>query len=128
MVAGRIEPRDVGRIMATFLPASLPLPAPLPRRPSGATPFLPLPTQALPGRGQTTLTGAAAAAASHIVTVALPPALSGRRQQEFDPAGFWVIRGRRRAAGPSPYPRPRTAAATAQAELDAARAYRPVEG
>jgi hypothetical protein len=127
MVAGRIEPRDVARIMATFQPARLPPPGPLPPRPTMPPPFTALPTGPRPGRVQTTQVGASAAAATHIVTVALPPGRFGRRQQVFHADGYWLISGGQRRPGPSPFPRLR-GAAQVQAEIAAVSAYRPAGG
>lgn len=124
MVAGRIEPRDVGRIMATFAPQPLPPPARLPPRPAAPPPFLALPTGPRPGRALTTPDGAAALAATHIVTVALPPAGFARRRQLYHPDGYWLISGGPRGKGPSPYPRCRRALRV-EAELAAALAFRP---
>jgi hypothetical protein len=127
MVAGRIEPRDVGRIMATFVPAPLPPPAALQPRAATGQPFLTLPTAARPGRSLRTQQGAAALVPTHIVTVVLPPSGLAQRRQTFHPDGFWLISGRRRSPGPSPYPLAQ-GAAQVQADLAAVLAFRPPDG
>jgi hypothetical protein len=123
MVAGRIEPRDVARIMATFVPQDLPPPVPLPPRPAAALPFLAMPTGPRPARWLPSQAGATAAAVTDLVTVILPPALFGRRQQEFHPDGYWLIAGGRRTRGASPYPRLR-GSAQATSERNTALAFR----
>lgn len=106
MVAGRIEPRDVGRILATLdagwqagLARAVP---PLPPLPPPAAPFLRWEGGAGPARVLTGLARDAArlramardaAAAGERVTLVLLSCGTRPHRIGFDPAGYWLQRG-----------------------------------
>jgi hypothetical protein len=100
MVAGRLEPRDVGRIMATFDPGPPLTITELAARPPGRLPFAALPTRARPGvvlRGRSRsglLARAAALSGTSVVTALCDAPALRRRRQSFVMPGLWLVEGR----------------------------------
>lgn len=132
MIAGRIEPRDVHKILATFVP-KMADPSPLPARHPAGKPFLGLPTGPRPGlqlvgrpADLARLTEAARQGCDHaIVTVICLSLTFRRRRQKFLAPGYWLIVGGVPGRGAGPRRRMSLAGATAD---EAARlaAWRPM--
>ena len=111
MVAGRIEPRDVGRILATFdtgLAEGRDRPLdPLPRLPEPVADFLPFPPGDVPRGGVRVLPGriwhrqrrmqeaAALAAEGHVATVLILSPSARPHTATYRPEGYWLHRGGR---------------------------------
>ncbi len=104
MVAGRLEPRDVGRILETFETGwqdglTRPL-APLPPVAPATEPFLPIatptgPHDLLSARRLHKITphATALAAQGHIVTAVILSPTARPHRVRFHPAGFWLQTG-----------------------------------
>lgn len=153
MVAGRIEPRDVRRLMADLEAGiaeggaralgPMPLPAPLaeglePGAPPDPAPFLRFPGSGpRPGRliagwawqaRALRREAAAAAAEGAIVTVLRLSPTARRHRVRFDPAGFWEQTGGLLGRAGRDVPAPRALGFAARLRAEAARiaAVRPV--